>query len=193
MSNDTRKEQATYQVVSDLGQLKVFTQPLMVGMLRILQHQQVAIRQLAEMIGEPEKTVSANVRELVRLGLVEIVSGDGATEQVYRAKARIFHLYPDRAHESNASTTITPMTIAAGMAESIGRELGASLTAWPDQMMNFEARRARIPAARVMEFNERLVELVREYWGGPDHSVDEEPDSPLMSFVGLWYRFPEKL
>jgi Arc/MetJ-type ribon-helix-helix transcriptional regulator len=193
MSNVTRKEQARYQVVSDLGQLKVFTKPLQVGILRILQHQEASIDQLVEMVGETKETVFTNVRELVRLGLLELVEREEDSGDNYRAKARIFHLHPDRGHERSVSATITPATIAAGTAESIGKELGASLTAWPDQMMNFEARRVRMSYAQAREFNEKLVDLVHEYWGGPDQSVDEDPNDPVMSFVGLWYRFPEKL
>jgi hypothetical protein len=145
------------------------------------------------MVGETRGTVSANIRELVRLGLLELLDGEEDLGDIYRAKARIFQLFPDRVHERPLSSTITPATIAAGTAESVGKELCASLTAWPDQVMNFEARRVRMSQRRVAEFNEKLVDLVREYWGGPDHMVDEDPDDPVMSFVGLWYRFPEKL
>jgi hypothetical protein len=193
VSDDNLKEQAPFQVVSDLGQLKVFTQPLQVGILRILQHQEVPMDQLVEMIGEPRETVSSHVRELVSLGMVELVARDEEHGGIYRAKARIFQLYPNRGHEPSLSTTITPAAIATGTAESVGRELGASLTAWPDQVMNFEARRVRMSSERISEFNEKMVELVHEYWGGPDGLVAEDPNDPVMSFIGLWYRFPEKL
>lgn len=188
MPRDTGTEQGLFQVISDLGQLKVFTDPLKVQVLRILQHQQVTIAELADMVGHSNEDVAAVVEELSNASLIELVEGDS----VYRATSRIYYLFPDRGQDGVVSSTITPATIASAMAESIGKELGSSLTTWPSQLMNFEARRARMSHLRALEFNDKLVELVREYWGGPDQQVEENPSDPLMSFVGLWYRFPEK-
>ena len=188
MSSGTRTGRASHQVVSDLGQLKVFTDPLKIRVLRVLQHQELPIADVAAIIDEPDDVIEAQVQELMRVGMLE----ESETAGVYRSTARIFQLSADRGREGYGSATITPASVAAATAESVGQELGASLTAWPDQRMNFEGRRARMSPARALEFNEKLVELIDEYWGGPDRPIDEDPDDPLMSFVGLWYRFPEK-
>lgn len=188
MSSGTRTGQASYQVVSDLGQLKVFTDPLKIMVLRVLQHQQLTVAEIAALVDEPDEVIAAQVEELMRIGMIE----EAGAADVYRSTARIFHLSMDRGSQGCASSTITPASIAAATAESVGRELGASLTTWPDQLMNLEGRRARMSHARALEFNERLVELIQEYWGGPDQPVDENPEDPLMSFIGVWYRFPEK-
>ena len=39
--------------------------------------------------------------------------------------------------------------------------------------------------------NEKLVELVNEYWGSPDQPREGDPDDPLLAFIGFWYRFPD--
>lgn len=187
MSSGTRTGQASHQVVSDLGQLKVFTDPVKIMVLRVLQHQELSVAEIAALVDEPDEVIEGQVQEMMHIGMIEEAETAGA----YRSKARIFQLSMDRGGQSGTSSTITPVTIAAATAESVGRELGASLTTWPDQLMNFEGRRARMTHARVLEFNERLVDLIHEYWGGPDQPVEEDPADPLMSFIGLWYRFPE--
>lgn len=188
MSSGTRTGQASHQVVSDLGQLKVFTDPIKIMVLRILQHQELSVAEIAALVDEPGEVIEGQVQELMSLGMLEEADAAGA----YRSTARIFHIHMDRGPQGGTSTTITPASIAAATAESVGRELGASLTTWPDQLMNLEGRRARMPHARALEFNERMVELIHEYWGGPDQPVEEDPEDPLMSFIGVWYRFPEK-
>ena len=49
----------------------------------------------------------------------------------------------------------------------------------------------RLPVNRALEFNDRLVELLREFWGDDVQPVDEDPSDPLLSFIGVWYRVPE--
>jgi hypothetical protein len=81
--------------------------------------------------------------------------------------------------------------VANATLDSIRHDVVTSLTQWPDQRMNFESRRLRMSRARTMEFNDRFVELLAEFWGDPDHPVEDEPDEPVMAFAGIWYRFPD--
>jgi DNA-binding transcriptional ArsR family regulator len=189
MSDDARREPASFQVVSDLGQLTAFTDPRKMQILRILQHQEATVAELAGATGESASNVSGHTQALSDLRLIRVVDQqieDGHSDDVYRATARVYNLRPDPGNPLQIGASV-----ASASLDSIGREIVASLTTWPDQRLNYEGRRTRMPIRRALEFNERLVELIDEYWGSPGRPVEENRDDPLMALVGFWYRFPE--
>lgn len=195
MSEADRFGPESFQVVSDLGQLTAFIDPLKIRILRILQHQEATCGQIAAMVDEPESTVSDHIRALYGLRLIREVGqheGDDGTEHIYRATARVYSLRPQPGDVSTASASISLAAIASNTMNSVANEVVTSLTTWPDQLMNYEGRRTRMSLERAVEFNEKFEELITEYWGSPDHPVKEDPDDPLMALVGFWYRFPEQ-
>lgn len=176
------------QVVSDLGQLLAFNDPVKIQLLRILQREKATGEYLASAIGEPLDIVTHDLRALVSLGLIREVGQEGERGgAVYRATARIFDLQPEPRDNAMVMAPVANATL-----DAVRHDVVNSLEQWPDQLMNFESRRLRMSHARAMEFNEKLVELLGEYWGNPDHPVEEDPNEPVMAFAGIWYRFPDQ-
>lgn len=178
-------EPAPTQVVSDLGQLLAFNDPVKIQLLRLLQREKATSERLAAAIGEPVDLVSSHIEALVSLHLVSQV-GEEASGGVYRATARIYDLQPEPRDSAMVMAPVANATL-----DAVRHDVVMSLEEWPNQLMNFESRRLRMSHARAMEFNEKLIELLGEYWGNPDHPVEDEPDEPVMAFAGIWYRFPD--
>jgi hypothetical protein len=177
-------------VVSDLGQLQAFIDPVRVNVLRIFQRQEATARDATSIVGVPEATVTDVIRALLDLRLLRVVGqreGDDGVEDVYRASARMYDLQPEPAHNGMVMAPVAEATLTA-----VTREVVTSLTTWPDQRMNYESRRRRLTFARAMEFNDRLNELLAEFWGDPDQPVEEDGNEPVMAYSGIWYRFPDK-
>lgn len=194
MAEKARFEPEAQQIISDLGQLQLFTNPLKMRLLRILQRQEATLDELGVMVSEAEDVVDRHVSELTERHLVRTVGRqvrNGQVRNVYRATARIYQLRPEPINPVRPATTFTGTAFAAATLDSIESELLTSIETWPNQRLNYEGRRARMPYARAEEFNEKLVRLIDEYWGDGGEPVDEDPDDPLLSFIGLWYRFPE--
>ena len=181
-------EQELFQRVSDVHQLKAFTDPLRVRILHILQQRAATNQQLATTLGEPQAKVLHHVRFLLRTGLVRLVEErvrGGNVEKYYRATARVYGFRPDPDDEDEFSGPVS----RAGL-ESLTHELDASLKAWPEQPKYWEGRRARMSPERLAEFNDRMLELIGEYWGSPDQPVDEDTDQDVMAMAMVMFRFP---
>jgi len=190
MTDDSRYEPEPILVISDLGQLKAFVDPLRVSILRVFQRQEATTRQVASLVSEPESTVTEVVQALLDVHLLRVVGqhdGDDGAQEVYRATARIYDLQPEPAHNGMVMGPVAEATLHA-----VTREVVTSLTTWPDQRMNYESRRRRLSTARAMEFDERLNELLAEFWGEPGQPLEEDGNDPVMAFSGIWYRFPDK-
>lgn len=194
MAEKSRFQPEAHQIVSDLGQLQLFANPMKMRLLRILQRQEATIDELGGMIGEAEDVVDRHVGELAERRLVRRVDRqvrNGHIRDVYRASARIYQLRPEPIDPVAPATTFSGSAFAAATLDSITSEVLTSVETWPNQRMNYEGRRARMPYTRAAEFNEKLVQLVDEYWGDGTEPLDEDPDDPLLAFIGFWYRFPE--
>lgn len=194
MADKARFEPESFQIVSDLGQLRLFANPMKMRILRILQRQEATVAQLAGMVGEPDEAITRHLDDLTGRRLVRSVDRqvrDGQIRDVYRATALIYQLRPDPADVRTPATSLTGATVAAATMDSLTSEIVTSIETWPDQRMNYEGRRVRMPYARAEEFNEKLVRLVNEYWGSPEEPRHGDEDDPLLAFIGFWYRFPE--
>lgn len=190
MKDDFRYKPESVMVVSDLGQLQAFIDPTRVNVLRIFQRQEATAREATSILGESQATVTEVIRVLLNVRLLRVVDqreGDDGVEDVYRASARIYDLQPEPAHNGMVMAPVAEATLTA-----VTREVVTSLTAWPDQRMNYESRRRRLTFARAMEFNDRLNELLAEFWGDPDEPVEEDGKEPVMAYSGIWYRFPDE-
>lgn len=195
MAENARFQPEESQIVSDLGQLRLFASPMKMRILRILQRQEATIGQLSEMIDEPEEMLSRHLQQLLDRRIIITVDRQvrsGTIQDVYRATALIYNLRPAPMDIDSPATTFTGSTIAAATMDSVTSEVVTSIETWPNQRMNYEGRRTRMPYTRAEEFNEKLVALVDEYWGSTDHPVEQDPNDPLLAFVGFWYRFPEE-
>jgi DNA-binding transcriptional ArsR family regulator len=187
-NREDRFEPEPFQVVSDLGQLKAFTDPLRNRILHILENREATNQQLAAIVDEPQAKVLHHVRVLLNAGLIRLVDQrirGGNVEKFYRATARVYGFRPE-----SPDTEALSGPLSGAALESVAQELVASMTLWPDQPRYWEGRRTRLSPERVEEFNERLLELIGEYWGNPDQPTREDPDGTLMALAAVMYRFP---
>lgn len=183
MKNE-RFEPDPFQVVSEPQQLKAFTDPLRNRVLHILSDREATNQQLATMLGESQAKVLHHVRFLLDTGLIKLVEQrvrGGNVEKYYRATARLYGFRPDPGETA---------PLAGGIFESLTQELVASANLWPDVMPSWEGRRSKIASDRLAEFDERLRELIAEYWGAPEQPAKDDPDAPTMAFIAVTYRFP---
>ncbi len=188
MSGIERFEPAPFQVVSDLRQLKAFTDPMRNRLLHILASQEATNQQLASMLDESQAKVLHHVRFLLDVGLIALVEQrvrGGNVEKFYRATARVYGFRPD---PSDVETVSGP--VSGAIFESVTQELVASLKLWPDQPLYWETRRGRLSRERAQEFDERLLALIAEFWGELGEPVTVEPDANLMALATTMYRFP---
>lgn len=193
MADNARFEPESYQIISDLGQLRLFANPMKMRLLRILQRQEATLGQLAVMLGEQEDVVARHIDQLSARRLVKTVDRqvrDGQIRDVYRATALIYQLRPNPSDVLTPATSLTGATVAAATMDALTSEIVTSIETWPDQRMNYEGRRMHMSYSRAEEFNEKLVRLIDDYWGSPDSPKEGDPDDPLLAFIGFWYRFP---
>ena len=177
-------EPIPFQIVDTPEQLKAFTDPLRSRVLSFLAEREATNQQVARALGEPHAKVLYHVRALLEMGLIRLVDTrikGGNVEKYYRAVARMFGIRP-------------PSGLWRGLAsvrfEALRQEVTASAALFPEQRLLWEGRRARIAPERAEEFYQRLLELVAEYWGGPDRLPAEDPGVPLLRFAAVVYRDP---
>lgn len=173
-----------FQIVSNPQQLKAFTDPLRNRILHILSYREATNQQLAATLGESQAKVLHHVRYLLDAGLIRLVDQrirGGNVEKYYRATARMYGFRPDPGDYESLSSAVF---------ESITQELVASLSLWPEQNLGWEGRRVRLSPERLKEFDNRLLALIAEYWGGPDAPARDDPDADMMAFAAVTYRFP---
>lgn len=188
MTDDERFEPVPFLAVSDLRQLKAFTDPMRNRILHILSDREATNQQLASILGEPQAKVLHHVRFLLDVGLITLVDQrvrGGNVEKFYRATARAYGFRPD---PSDVETLSGP--VSGAVFESVTQELVASLRLWPNQPLYWEHRRTRMSPERLNEFNDRLLALLAEFWGDVGEPAPENPDTDLMAVAAVMYRFP---
>ncbi|HWV36636.1 MAG TPA: winged helix-turn-helix domain-containing protein [Thermomicrobiales bacterium] len=181
-------EPAPFLPVSDLQQLKAFTDPLRTRILHLLADREMTNQQLASALDESQAKVLYHVRFLLDVGLIVLVDQrvkGGNVEKYYRASARIYGFRPDPGTEGDL-----PRSVSTAGLQAVMQEFSASLALWPEQELYWEGRRARLSPERVEEFHIRLNELLEEFWGGLTERIYEESDNPIISFASTVYRFP---
>lgn len=175
---------APFQTISEPTQLKAFSDPLRLRLLRLLSTREATNQQLAQAVGEPQAKVLHHVRTLLDAGLIVLVDQrirGGNVEKYYRASARLYGFRP-------APDETAPL--AGAVFDSVTQEVVAAATLWPDTAPNWEGRRARIAPERLAEFDERLRALIAEYWGAPEQPIDDDPGAPTMALMTVTYRYP---
>lgn len=188
MSDVDRFEPAPFRVVSDLRQLKAFTDPMRNRILHILARQEATNQQLSAILEQPQAKVLHHVRFLLEVDLIVLVEQrvrGGNVEKFYRATA---HLYGFRPDPSDLETLSAP--VSGAIFESVTQELVASLRLWPDQPLTWETRRTRLSPERTAEFNDRLLALMAEFWGDVDGPLPDDPNADIMALATVSYRFP---
>jgi DNA-binding transcriptional ArsR family regulator len=166
---ETTWEPAAYRELRDPREIKAFSDPLRLRIIRVLLDRQATNQQIADELGEPPAKVFHHVRFLVDAGVIRLVetrvSGRNV-EKFYRAVARTFILRPDAA--------LLPETRIAALDHALDRlrhGVLQSAATDEDDGPRVIRRVAHLDPERLAAFHEQLRNLVREYWGdAADHT-----------------------
>lgn len=177
-----------YFEVSQLGQLKAFTDPLRIRVLNVLSHKEATNQQVADSLGEPTAKVLYHVRFLLDAGLIRLVRTEikgGNIEKYYRAIALAFVLCPARDGLPEFELGATNAVL-----EAVRHEAVASLARWPDQKSLVERRPGCLDPDRLGEFRQRLHALLDEYWREEDLSPSRAVTASQWRLLVAYYRDP---
>ncbi|MDP9362616.1 MAG: helix-turn-helix domain-containing protein [Chloroflexota bacterium] len=174
-------------VVTDLGAVKAFSDPLRIGILEATGERAMTAKEIAGAVGADPHKLYYLLSLLQRHGLLRLQDDDG--ERRYRAAARRFRI--ERA-KVRISAPMTAEDIGEGIEAVVslflhdtGRDLRAAvragaidLGAWSPDPTALLLRHGwlRLSPARAAEFHRRLTELEREFGdeGGEDGEGGED-------------------
>jgi DNA-binding transcriptional ArsR family regulator len=160
-------------IIDEPEQVKAFTDPLRARVLRLLAQQAMTNQQLADTLGEPHAKVLYHVRFLLDLGLIKLVDTQikgGNVEKYYRAIARVFDIRATAQADEE-----TNLAVATSLLENMRHDFLASVVAYPDEQSYIHTAAARMPEEKVAEFNQRVRDLMAEYF-----VPGEPPDDPVL-------------
>jgi DNA-binding transcriptional ArsR family regulator len=176
------------QIVETIEQIKAFTDPLRVRVLRMLSSRAATNQQVADGLGEPQAKVLYHVRFLLDAGLIRLVDTQikgGNVEKYYRAVARIFDLRPPPDTDEQ-----TNLALSDSLIENMRFEFLSSVVRFPNLESYIHTWSGWIGAERMAEFNRRLLELFREFW--PEERPSDEPSAFKARLGVLIYRDPRE-
>ena len=142
-------------VLETSDQMRAFADPNRTEIIRLLAERPATTTELAEAMGRPNGSVAHHVKVLEEAGLVTVVGTRkvrAITEKFYGRTAATFVL-PHADHGSHLSFLREAVEEA--------REPAEGETAF------FSLRHARIPADRLDEFTDRLIDVAEEFAGAP--------------------------
>ena len=154
-------ESAAYRELRDPREIKAFSDPLRLRIIRVLLDRQATNQQIADELGEPPSKVFHHVRFLVDAGVIRLVetriSGRNV-EKFYRAVARTFILRPDA-----ALLPETRITALDAELDHLRHDVLESAAADEDDGPRILRRIARLNPERLAAFHDQLGNLIREY------------------------------
>lgn len=184
-------EPQQFEVIDSVAKIKALTDPLRVRVLSLLCQRAATNQQVADALGEPHAKVLHHVRTLLDLGLIRLVETrirGGNVEKYYRAVARMFGI---RLRELEVGPDVAG-GVASAEFEALRQEVVAAMAVDSGELPSWEGRHARLSAERLAEFHRRLLDLIAEYWGGPETEAPQDPTAPMMALMTVVYRDPTK-
>jgi DNA-binding transcriptional ArsR family regulator len=172
---------APLMILETPEQIKAFTDPLRLRVLRILRERPATNQQIADELGEPHAKVLYHIRFLLEAGLIKLIDTHikgGNVEKYYRAVARIFDLRPAQ------QDTETDIALINSMVDTLRADLIASVVATPDFPAQMRFARSNLTPDRQAEFDSRLAALIAEYW--PPGDVPEGAEAPMQLAVFIF-------
>lgn len=173
-------------VLESPEQIKAFTDPLRVRVLRILSERAATNQQIADTLGEPHAKVLYHVRFLVDVGLIHLVDTQikgGNVEKYYRALAYIFDLRPPQGDVDTDLALVQPAL------DNLWHDMIASVKTYPEYTAHIQTRRKRMSPQKAAEFILKLRGLLAEF-GWDDPTPDDDPNAVDTRFAGFLYRDP---
>ncbi len=160
-------------VVETPEQIKAFTDPLRMRVLRILCERAATNQQVADALDEPHAKVLYHIRFLLDAELIKLIDTQikgGNVEKYYRAVARTFDIRPAAEIDVERDVALATATL-----DTLRHELITSLITYPEAEGDIWTRRGFLSLERTAEFLERLKTLLDEYWdpSAPASSADD--------------------
>jgi DNA-binding transcriptional ArsR family regulator len=177
---------APVMIVEAPEQIKAFTDPLRIKVLRILAERAATNQQIADLLGEPHAKVLYHIRFLVDAGLIQLVDTQikgGNVEKYYRALAYIFDLKPPQGNVDDDLALVQPAL------DTLWGDMIASVKMFPDYTAHIQTRRKQMTPERAAEFIKKLRDLLNEF-GWDDPAPDDAPDAVETRFAAFLYRDP---
>jgi DNA-binding transcriptional ArsR family regulator len=176
------------QIVETTEQIKAFTDPLRVRVLRMLSSRAATNQQAADALGEPQAKVLYHIRFLLDVGLIRLVDTQikgGNVEKYYRAVAQIFDLRPPPDTDEQ-----TNLALSDSLIENMRFEFLSSVVRFPKLESYIHTWSGWLSAERMAEFNRRLLELFKEFW--PEEQPADQPAAFKARLGVMIYRDPRE-
>jgi DNA-binding transcriptional ArsR family regulator len=167
-------------------QIKAFTDPLRVRVLRILCEKAATNQQVSDELNEPHAKVLYHIRFLLDTGLIQLVDTQvkgGNVEKYYRAIALMFYLRPPQGDVDADLALVQPAL------DMLRHDMTTSIKLFPEYTSHLQTRRKRMTPEKAAAFIERLRALLNEF-GWDDPRPDDEPGAVETRFAAFLYRHP---
>ena len=188
--------------ITDLETLRAISDPLRVQIVELLLGQNLTVKQVAEKLGLAPSKLYYHFTTLEKLGLIEVAETrmvSNMVEKIFTSGADALDVDPAIFRFSregdNEPFTAAIASIVDATREDIVRSLQARQfqleQGAPEKSRRFIINRviSRIPEARVEEFQERLVQMLKEFETENDTSVRGSRHQPYALTVAFYPSF----
>jgi DNA-binding transcriptional ArsR family regulator len=196
------QEPLPVRIVQDVETIKALSDPVRVAILRVLMddaHETprvLAVKELAEELGEPQTKLYRHVKQLQERGLIRVAETrmvSGIQEHRYQAAQRSLDMDPRFFGPGVVGTDEAAAAFAAildNYRNDFVAAIRAGLVRFGDNHPPAESYRnavsamcvTTIPVARAVEFRDRLAALVDDIT-----ATDHDPDGVPIRFLAAFY------
>jgi DNA-binding transcriptional ArsR family regulator len=185
------------RTIARVEELKALSDPTRLAILETLmaagpELPVMSVKQLAEVLGEPQTKLYRHVRQLESVGLIRVAASrmvSGILEQRYQAAQRDLHLASRSMQEHTDETEAIARAVLDRFRDGFfsayraSHPPGSSSPGGDDRKASMMNAAARLPAARAAEVRARLAEVLA-YFNEPD---SDDPDAEDMVLLIGYY------
>lgn len=186
--------------VSDLETLRAIADPLRVQILELMEGQSLTVKQVAEKLGLAPSKLYYHFGALEKLGLIEVAETRmvaNMLEKKFRSNADLVDVDPDLFKFSKVGDNEPINILLASTIDATRDDLLRSLQARQFQLeqgADEQPRRliinrvvSRVPEERIVEFQDRLAKLVKEFEA--EDQTSKSSDQPYALSVAFYPSF----
>lgn len=187
--------------VSDLETLRAIADPLRVQIMELLEGQTLTVKQVAEKLGLAPSKLYYHFGALEKLGLIEVAETRmvaNMLEKKFRSNAELVDVDPTLFKFSKEGDNEPINILLSSTIDATRDDLQRSLQARQFQLeqgADEQPRRliinravSRVPEERITEFQERLVNLVKEFEAEDETSkASDQPYALTVAFYPSFY------
>jgi DNA-binding transcriptional ArsR family regulator len=185
------------RTIARVEELKALSDPTRLAILETLmaagpELPVMSVKQLAEVLGEPQTKLYRHVRQLESVGLIRVAASrmvSGILEQRYQAAQRDLHLASRSMQEHTDETEAIARAVLDRFRDGFftayraSHPPGSSSQQDGDRKASMMQAAGRLPAARAAEIRARLAEVLA-YFNEPD---SDDPDAEDMVLLIGYY------